>query len=151
MVYLFAQVLDFRPISYALTEHTSGFVTRRVCFEALVTSFLTALQLSWRPGHSILPRIRRSRLLPWSVGMFIEYTLGMTTHSFKCIQFLLAKWYKQSELSQRTALLACGILLSNAFGALIASAILDNMEGVWGFRAWRYATLLGRKKLLIGL
>lgn len=37
------------------------------------------------------------------------------------------------------ALLSCGSLLSNAFGALIASGILDAMDGVLGQTAWRYS------------
>jgi MFS family permease len=49
--------------------------------------------------------------------------------------FLLSKWYKRSELGQRTALLSCGSLISNAFGSLIASGILDGMEGVLGHPA----------------
>jgi MFS family permease len=53
--------------------------------------------------------------------------------------FLISKWYKRSELGQRTALLACGSLISNAFGALIASGILDAMDGKLGRAAWRYA------------
>ncbi|KAF9055118.1 MFS general substrate transporter [Hymenopellis radicata] len=52
--------------------------------------------------------------------------------------FLISRWYKRTELSQRTALLSCGSLISNAFGSLIASAILDAMEGVWGYAAWRW-------------
>ncbi|KAL0950041.1 hypothetical protein HGRIS_010049 [Hohenbuehelia grisea] len=52
--------------------------------------------------------------------------------------FLLSKWYKRSELSLRTAILSCGSLLSNAFGALIASGILDSMEGKMGQAAWRW-------------
>ncbi|KAG7449317.1 MFS general substrate transporter [Guyanagaster necrorhizus] len=52
--------------------------------------------------------------------------------------FLISKWYKRTELSQRTALLACGSLVSNAFGSLIASAILDSMEGRLGYAAWRW-------------
>jgi len=52
--------------------------------------------------------------------------------------FLLSKWYKRSELGQRTALLSCGSLISNAFGALIASGILDGMEGKMGRAAWRW-------------
>ncbi|KAJ6614287.1 MFS general substrate transporter [Mycena sp. CBHHK59/15] len=54
------------------------------------------------------------------------------------IKFLISKWYKRSELSQRTALLSCGSLISNAFGSLIASGILDNMEGRLGYAAWRW-------------
>ena len=38
----------------------------------------------------------------------------------------------------RTAILVCGIVISSAFGALIASAILDSMQGVLGFAAWRW-------------
>ena len=53
------------------------------------------------------------------------------------VQFMLSKWYKRSELSQRMAMLSCGSLLSNAFGALIASGILDAMDGVLGYTAWR--------------
>ncbi|KAI4293908.1 MFS general substrate transporter [Schizophyllum commune Tattone D] len=52
--------------------------------------------------------------------------------------FLISKWYKRNELSQRTAMLVCGSLISSAFGSLIASGILDLMEGVWGYRAWRW-------------
>jgi MFS family permease len=52
--------------------------------------------------------------------------------------FLISKWYKRSELGERTALLACGMLISNAFGALIASGILDAMDGKFGRAAWRY-------------
>jgi hypothetical protein len=35
-------------------------------------------------------------------------------------------------------MLQCGNLLSNAFGTLIASVILDNMDGVLGYSAWRW-------------
>ena len=51
--------------------------------------------------------------------------------------FLLSKWYKRSELGVRTAVLSCGSLISNAFGSLIASGILDGMEGKLGHAAWR--------------
>ncbi|KAL5527650.1 hypothetical protein ACEPAG_6451 [Sanghuangporus baumii] len=52
--------------------------------------------------------------------------------------FLLSKWYKRDELGLRDALLYCGSLISNGFGALIASGILDGMEGVGGKAAWRW-------------
>ncbi|KAG6906541.1 hypothetical protein DXG01_013249 [Tephrocybe rancida] len=51
---------------------------------------------------------------------------------------LLSKWYKREELGLRTSILFCGLLLSIAFGALIASGILDTMEGVLGHAAWRW-------------
>ena len=56
--------------------------------------------------------------------------------------FLLSKWYKRSELGLRIAILSCGSMLSNAFGSLIASGILDRMEGVLGRAAWRWYVIL---------
>lgn len=52
--------------------------------------------------------------------------------------FLLSKWYKRSELGLRTAILYCGNIISNAFGALLASGILDGMQGKLGRAAWRW-------------
>ncbi|KAJ3558219.1 hypothetical protein NM688_g1059 [Phlebia brevispora] len=52
--------------------------------------------------------------------------------------FLLSKWYTRQELGVRTALLFCGSLISNAFGSLIASGILDTMQGRLGHAAWRW-------------
>jgi MFS family permease len=52
--------------------------------------------------------------------------------------FLLSKWYRREELGLRTTLLACGNLISNAFGSLIASGILSGMQGVLGHAAWRW-------------
>ncbi|KIP07689.1 hypothetical protein PHLGIDRAFT_409595 [Phlebiopsis gigantea 11061_1 CR5-6] len=52
--------------------------------------------------------------------------------------FLISRWYKHDELGMRTAILVCGVIFSNAFGALLASAILDSMQGVLGFAAWRW-------------
>lgn len=66
--------------------------------------------------------------------------------------FLISKWYKHSELGSRTALLYCGNIVSNAFGALIASAILDNMEGVLGRAAWRWLFYLeGSMTILVAI
>jgi hypothetical protein len=62
--------------------------------------------------------------------------------------------YKRRELGQRTAILfygqsfthvildapnvgSIGLLISNALGSLLASAILDVMDGVMGHAAWR--------------
>ncbi|KAH9904229.1 MFS general substrate transporter [Epithele typhae] len=52
--------------------------------------------------------------------------------------FILSKWYKRDELGARTALLYSGAIFSNAFGALIASGILDGMGGKLGRAAWRW-------------
>ena len=56
--------------------------------------------------------------------------------------FILSKWYKRNELGLRIAILSCGGMLSNAFGSLIASGILSDMEGVLGHAAWRWCVTL---------
>ncbi|KAG2141190.1 major facilitator superfamily domain-containing protein [Suillus bovinus] len=52
--------------------------------------------------------------------------------------FLISKWYKRSEIGVRLAILYCGNITSTAFGALIASGILANMDGVRAQAAWRW-------------
>lgn len=52
--------------------------------------------------------------------------------------FLLSKWYKRNELGLRVAILYCGNIISNAFGSLLASGILDGMNGKLGHAAWRW-------------
>ncbi|KAJ7047420.1 MFS general substrate transporter [Mycena alexandri] len=52
--------------------------------------------------------------------------------------FLLSKWYKRDEIGLRTAILYCGNIISNAFGSLMASGILANMQGKLGHAAWRW-------------
>ena len=57
---------------------------------------------------------------------------------FPGAMFLLSKWYKRSEMGVRSAVLLSGGIISNAFGSLIASAILDLMDGVFELPAWRW-------------
>ncbi|KAI0036737.1 MFS general substrate transporter [Vararia minispora EC-137] len=66
--------------------------------------------------------------------------------------FLLSKWYRREELGLRTTLLACGNLISNAFGSLIASGILSGMQGVLGHAAWRWLFFLeGALTMFVGV
>jgi len=72
-------------------------------------------------------------------ALLLRFLLGFVEAAFfPGALFLLSKWYKRDELGLRTALLFCGCLISNAFGSLIASAILSTMEGVHGSSAWRW-------------
>ncbi|KAF5348567.1 hypothetical protein D9756_009620 [Leucocoprinus leucothites] len=66
--------------------------------------------------------------------------------------YLLSRWYTKKELSFRSAVLYAGLLLSNAFGALIAAGILSGMEGKRGIRAWRWLFFVeGAITIFIGL
>ncbi|EJF62792.1 sugar transporter [Dichomitus squalens] len=66
--------------------------------------------------------------------------------------FLLSKWYKRGELGGRIALMFYGIFISNAFGALVASGILDGMDGKLGQAAWRWLFYIdGSLTILVAL
>ena len=76
-------------------------------------------------------------ILPCKLLFMLSFDIQLMTSS-KGALFLLSKWYKKDELGFRTAILSCGGLISNAFGTLIASAILDGMDGKPGHAAWRW-------------
>ncbi|KAJ7675707.1 MFS general substrate transporter [Mycena polygramma] len=66
--------------------------------------------------------------------------------------FLLSRWYTKKELAFRSAILYSGLLISNAFGALIAAGILGGMEGKRGIRAWRWLFFIeGTITMLVGI
>ncbi|KAE9404195.1 sugar transporter [Gymnopus androsaceus JB14] len=70
-----------------------------------------------------------------------------------CLGFLLiSKWYKRDELGQRTGYLACGLLIANATGSLMASGILTAMDNVYGISAWRWLFFTeGFLTILVGI
>ncbi|PFH47256.1 hypothetical protein AMATHDRAFT_77287 [Amanita thiersii Skay4041] len=72
-------------------------------------------------------------------ALLAQFFLGFIQAAFfPGALFLLTKWYKQKELGLRTAMLFCGNTISVAFGALIASGILDSFEGKLGHAGWRW-------------
>ncbi|KAF8558925.1 MFS general substrate transporter [Imleria badia] len=80
-----------------------------------------------------------SQLAEYTSALLTRFLVGFVEAAFfPGALFLLSKWYRRRELGERTAILACGIMISNAFGSLIASAILDSMDGVLGYAAWRW-------------
>ncbi|KAJ7485985.1 MFS general substrate transporter [Mycena galericulata] len=66
--------------------------------------------------------------------------------------YLLSRWYTKKELAFRSAILYTGLLISNAFGALIAAGILGHMDGKRGIRAWRWLFFIeGSITITIGI
>ncbi|KAG2361670.1 major facilitator superfamily domain-containing protein [Suillus spraguei] len=45
------------------------------------------------------------------------------------LMYLLSRWYTKKELAVRAAWFYCGLLISNAFGSLVAAGILAKMQG----------------------
>ncbi|SPO06720.1 related to nicotinamide mononucleotide permease [Cephalotrichum gorgonifer] len=56
--------------------------------------------------------------------------------------YYLSCWYTRSELGLRTTLLYSGALISGAFSGLISAGITGNMDGLRGWRAWRWLFLI---------
>ncbi|KAJ7239368.1 major facilitator superfamily domain-containing protein [Mycena haematopus] len=55
--------------------------------------------------------------------------------------YLLSCWYTKQELAIRSAILFAGTDIANAFGALVAAAILSNMEDTLGIAGWRWSAI----------
>ncbi|KAH7906918.1 major facilitator superfamily domain-containing protein [Hygrophoropsis aurantiaca] len=66
--------------------------------------------------------------------------------------YLLSRWYTKKELAFRSAIFFVGLLVSNAFGSLIAAGILGNMQGKLGIAAWRWLFYIeGAITMFVGL
>jgi len=52
--------------------------------------------------------------------------------------YLMSRWYTRKELAFRGAIIYGGLLISNAFGGLMAAGILSGMQGKLGIAAWRW-------------
>ncbi|RPD58871.1 MFS general substrate transporter [Lentinus tigrinus ALCF2SS1-7] len=66
--------------------------------------------------------------------------------------YLLSRWYTRKELSFRSAIFYAGLMISNAFGSLMAAGILSRMEGKLGIRAWRWLFYIeGSITIVIGI
>lgn len=56
--------------------------------------------------------------------------------------YYLSRWYTRKEMQLRVTILNAGNILAQAFGGLIAAAVLKGLEGVAGIRAWRWLFIL---------
>ncbi|KAG6377587.1 major facilitator superfamily domain-containing protein [Boletus reticuloceps] len=66
--------------------------------------------------------------------------------------YLLSRWYTRGELALRSAAFFVGLIISNAFGSLIAAGILGNFQGKLGIAAWRWLFYIeGAVTMFIGL
>jgi len=66
--------------------------------------------------------------------------------------YLLSRWYTRKELAFRSAVIYGGLLISNAFGNLMAAGILSGMQGKRGIAAWRWLFFIeGSISISIGI
>ncbi|KAJ8590439.1 MFS general substrate transporter [Rhizopogon salebrosus TDB-379] len=161
-IFVLIYVLNFIDRSNAAAARLHGFEDdlhlEGQQFNTILSVFYIGYTLMQIPSNMFLDKIWRPSLyLPTSMVIWGLTTIIMgTTKGFIgaiCTRFflgfveaaffpgtllLMSKWYKRRELGQRISVLGCGIMISNAFGSLFASAILDNMDGAMGRAAWRW-------------
>ncbi|KAG1748330.1 MFS general substrate transporter [Suillus paluster] len=141
--------LDFRTaylvLIYILNQEDLGM--KGTQFNTLISSLYIGYVLTQTPSNLILSRISKPSLYLSSCmsGVFYyqalssRFLVGFLEATFyPGAIYLLSRWYKREELGYRIAFFTAGIGFSNAFGSLLASAILANMEGFLGYAAWRW-------------
>ncbi|XP_006460435.1 hypothetical protein AGABI2DRAFT_192144 [Agaricus bisporus var. bisporus H97] len=127
-------------------------------FASILSIFYVGYITLQVPSNMILSQVKKPSLyipccmMVWGVISFMtgfvtnycsalaaRFLLGFSVAAFfPGALYLIARWYKRDELSLRIAFFACGSNLSNAFGSLIASAVLDLLDGALGYSAWRW-------------
>ncbi|EPT00465.1 hypothetical protein FOMPIDRAFT_1036789 [Fomitopsis schrenkii] len=124
------------------------------------------------PSNMILNRISRPHyyipccVMVWGLvsaltGVTRDYTgiiicrifIGLPEAAFyPGAMYLLSRWYTRKELAFRGAIIYGGLLISNAFGSLIAAGILSGMQGKMGIAAWRWLFYIeGSVTICVGL
>ncbi|OQV04629.1 hypothetical protein CLAIMM_09484 [Cladophialophora immunda] len=70
---------------------------------------------------------------------------------FPGVMFYLSKWYTKKELTFRMSIFYSGLLISGAFGNLIAAGILSGLAGKRGLSAWQWLYIIeGCLTIVIG-
>ncbi|KAH7887797.1 MFS general substrate transporter [Phlebopus sp. FC_14] len=127
----FATTLSILYVGYILMQIPSNMFLNYIGKPSL---YLPACMIIWGT-ISALTGVTRN----FTGALLTRFFLGFVEAAFfPGSLFLISKWYKRNEIGLRTAILYCGNIISNAFGALIASGILGSMENVLGYAAWRW-------------
>ncbi|KAG8158410.1 hypothetical protein KVR01_011532 [Diaporthe batatas] len=73
----------------------------------------------------------------------VRFFLGFVEAAYfpGCLYYLSC-WYTRKELGFRTSVLYSGALISGAFSGLISAGITGNMDGLRGFRAWKWLFII---------
>ncbi|KAF8075812.1 MFS general substrate transporter [Lyophyllum atratum] len=118
----FATILAIYYIGYILMQVPSNMLLNYMKKPSL---YLPGAMILWGL-ISILTGVTKN----FAGVLLCRFFLGFVEAAFfPGALLLLAKWYKREELGLRTSIFFCGLLISIAFSALIASGILDAMQG----------------------
>ncbi|KIK49027.1 hypothetical protein CY34DRAFT_797410 [Suillus luteus UH-Slu-Lm8-n1] len=118
-------------VGYLLTQAPSNMILHHMKKPSL---YLSSCMAIWGVLTVFMGAVQT-----YHAALILRFFIGFVEAAFfPGAVFLLSRWYKQNELGLRTALLACGASISNAFGALFASGILGSLDGTLGFAGWRW-------------
>ncbi|KAI5120278.1 hypothetical protein M0805_005335 [Coniferiporia weirii] len=141
-------------------------------YDTIVAILYASYSPAQIPSNMIINRIKRPSLYIGICVVAWGLTSAMTgvTHNFAGVLacrvfigfpeaafypgaiYLLSRWYTRKELAFRTSILFAGLLISNAFGSMMAAGILSNMEGKRGIRGWRWLFFIeGAITMSVGL
>ncbi|KAG1836974.1 MFS general substrate transporter [Suillus subalutaceus] len=127
----FATLLSIFYVGYIITQIPSNMFLNHTGKPSL---YLPACMAIWGVITALTGNITN-----FVGALLTRFFLGFVEAAFfPGAVFLISKWYKRGEIGSRLAILYCGNMISNAFGALIASGILADMDGVRAKAAWRW-------------
>lgn len=127
----YATCLSILYVGYILMQVPSNIIINRIPRPSL---YISVVMLLWGMISTLSGNVTNF------AGMVsIRFFIGFVEAAFlPGALLILSKWYTRRELTLRNAILFCGNLISNAFSSLVGAAVLGNMEGVLGHRAWRW-------------
>ncbi|KAG1768868.1 MFS general substrate transporter [Suillus occidentalis] len=127
----FATVLSIFYVGYIITQIPSNMFLNYIGKPSL---YLPACMVIWGLIIALTGNITN-----FVGALLTRFFLGLVEAAFfPGAVFLISKWYMRGEIGSRLAILYCGNMISNAFGALIASGVLADMDGVRAKAAWRW-------------
>ncbi|KAH7371640.1 major facilitator superfamily domain-containing protein [Pyrenochaeta sp. MPI-SDFR-AT-0127] len=127
----YATCLSILYVGYILMQVPSNIIINRIPRPSL---YISIVMMLWGMISTLSGNVHNF------AGMVaIRFFIGFVEAAFlPGALLILSKWYTRRELTLRNAILFCGNLISNAFSSLVGAAVLGNMEGVLGHRAWRW-------------
>ncbi|GME82250.1 unnamed protein product [Ambrosiozyma monospora] len=96
--------------------------------------YMFGVELCWSLftlGIYRVENVTQLQILRWFVATFE----GMY---YPCIHYLLANWYRPSEISRRGSIFYAGQFLGVLTSGLIASSTFSSLDGVNGLAGWRW-------------
>lgn len=137
--------LGLRPeqFSQANTVFTVGYTVALVPHNIILLKVRPSIWLSfccfaW--GLLVLGLYKVEHFYQICVIRFFQAVFEAST--FTGVHLILSRWYKESELTKRSAIFTCSGLLGNIFSGTLQAAIYTNMDGINGLAGWRWLYII---------